>query len=167
MTRLSAMSYVKTLAPETKNRGRAADLTSPRGAAARSMRSMGAHIRYQTAEPLDRQLTPGLTREHHEHDPLQLLGVGLVGFQRQHALDHDLALLRRDDTRALQRQQQPAALRRQAQQLTVGKNPHAARRGAVARRHRQRWPLLSAGELGEPVERPLDVGAPEARPFQI
>ncbi len=128
---------------------------------------MGAHIRHQTAEPLDRQLTPGLTREHHEHDPLQLLGVGLVGFQRQHAFDHDLALLRRDDTRALQRQQQPAALRRQAQQLTVGKNPHAARRDAVTRRRRQRRPLLSEGELGEPVERPLDVGAPEARPFQI
>src|SRR6202011_1088607 len=126
MTRLSAMAYGKRLKPKTKNRGPAADLTVS-GAAARSMRSIGAQFRHQAAEPLDRQLSPGLTREHHEHDPLQLLGVGLVGFQRQHAFDHDLALLRRDDTRALQRQQQPAALRRQAQQLAVGKNPHAAR----------------------------------------
>src|SRR5438552_2857314 len=116
------------------------------------MRSMAAQLRDQPAEPLHRQLSFRLAREHHEHHPLQLLGVGLVGLEREQPLDHELALLRCDHTRALEPQQQSPALAREPRELAVGED---AQRAFAAGPARILGPgaLLPEGEIGEPIER--------------
>src|SRR5258708_10646444 len=83
--------------PKTKNRGRTADLCRGVRETGFLVRNVRTRIGYQILEPFERQLLSGLTRQHHEHDPLQLFRVELVGIQRQHALDDDLTLLRRQN----------------------------------------------------------------------
>src|SRR5580658_1122072 len=111
MTRLSAMVR-GTLQPknEKPRTSRGPQSTSaPRS----SVRCIERGFRDQPAEPLDRLFLTRLTRQHHQYHPLELFAVGLVRIERQHALDHDLALQRIQHTRALQLQQQSAALGRE------------------------------------------------------
>ena len=51
------------------------------------MRRIDRPVQHQSTEPLDRQLASRLAREHHEHDPLQLLGIGLVGIECELAVE--------------------------------------------------------------------------------
>ena len=59
-----------------------------------SMRPARMPVRHQVFESLEGEILARLTREHHEHDPLQLLGVELIGIQRKHSINHDFALQR-------------------------------------------------------------------------
>src|SRR5579862_8638297 len=68
----------------------------------RSMGRTGMYIGYQIFQSLECLLLPGLARQHHEHHPFQLLRVQLIGIERQHPIDHDLALLRREYAEPLQ-----------------------------------------------------------------
>src|SRR5215467_35865 len=163
MTRFSAMSYCKSPAPKTKNRGRAAEHCISRRAPSRSMRGTRTHVHHETAETLDRELLTRLAREHHEHHPAQLLGVRLVGLERQEPLDDDLALRGGEDVCALELQEQPAALGREARELAVAEHAHAALRLLAA----EHPAVLVEGEIGEPVERALDVARREAGVLQV
>src|SRR5258708_6577907 len=124
-------------------------------------------IGYQILQPLECQLLSRLTRQHHEHDPLELLRVELVGIQRQHALDHDLALLRRENAEALERKQKSAALRRETRELAVGKNPYRRSLAFVLRGQRQGGTIALTGQIRKPVERPLDIRLGEAGTLEI
>src|SRR6516164_10167007 len=162
MTMLSAMTYRKCLILKQKTAGE--PRTSFKRRAPVSVRRISRRFQHQSAEPLDCQLAFRLAREHHEHDPLQLLGVGLLGIEREQALDHDLALRRCQYTCPLECQQQPAALGGESHELAVGEHAYALRRRAGLRR---RLAPRSKGEIGEPVERALDLGGREAHALEI
>ena len=59
---------------------------------------VGGSRRCQIFELREGALLAGLARQHHEHHPFQLLCVELVGIEREHAVDDDLALLRTERT---------------------------------------------------------------------
>src|ERR1700758_1820675 len=123
-------------------------------------------VGHETVEPFEGELLARLARKDHEDYPLELLGVGLVGIEGQHALDDDLALLRREYSEALEREEEAAAFGREATQLALGEDAHA--RGLHSGlRLRQRRPLVPEGEVGEPVERALDLRRRESRALEI
>ena len=62
----------------------------------------------------DRLLLSGLTREHQQRDPLELLRIQLISIEREHPLNHDLALMRAQDMEALEREQEAATFGREA-----------------------------------------------------
>ena len=118
----------------------------------------------QILEALEGEILARLAREHHEHDPFQLLGVELVGIERHHAVDDDLALQRLQHAQALEREQKAAAFGRQARQLRLGEDAHRAA-ARVDGRIEQRA-LAHAGKIREPIERPFDVGVRQSRRTQ-
>src|SRR5215469_9980494 len=101
MTRLSAMTCenARVLKQKTADEPRT---YSNRHACPGSVWRMQRLFSDQSAESLHRQLVSRLAGEHHQHHPLELLGVGLIGIERQHALDHDLALLPSEHVRTLE-----------------------------------------------------------------
>src|SRR5882757_9005415 len=163
MTRLSAIAYaIRVL--KTKNRSRAPDLPAIIRAG-RSMRRVGMYIGYQIFESLKRLLLPGLARQHHQNHPLQLLRVQLIGIERQHPIDHDLPLLGRQYPEALQCHEKSATFGRQPRQLAIGIDPQGPAAGE--RSDRQRRPVALRGEVGQPIERALNIRVSKAHTFQV
>ena len=70
-----------------------------------------------------------LAGQHHEHDPLDLFGIQLLRVQGQQAIQHDLALQRRQDAVPLQVQKKAARLGGQTRQFAIAVETQA--RGAA------------------------------------
>jgi hypothetical protein len=146
--------------PETKNRGRAAGALRATCAGASQCGTVSGQVINQIFHPRTGCFLARLAREHHQHDPLDLLQIQLLGVERQQPLDDDLALARREDAARSSDSSRP----RQAVQA----------RAVPAASRCERPPLpVSAGrsrcfgQIRQPVERPLDVGAAKAGAFQI
>src|SRR5690349_7460146 len=93
-----------------------------RGRTGKSMRGPGVRVGDQILQTLEGELLSRLAGQHHQHYPFQLLRVELIRIEREHAIDDDFALARRQNPHALEREQEAAAFRRQSCQLAIGKD---------------------------------------------
>src|ERR1700683_560544 len=158
ITRLSAMGYWVT-APETKNRGLAADACFDPTVEG-SVRIALRIIEYQIFHARVGQLLPGLAREHHQHNPLDLFQIKLFGVERQQSVNDNFALTRGQNAAGFERCQESAALGVEPHQL-FGR-VHTKRAAAAQSRT-----LALFSQIGQPVQCALDAGLAKACALQI
>src|ERR1700733_12768478 len=120
-----------------------------------SMRAARVGSGHPRLEPLERQILPRLTREHHEHHPLQLLGIEFIAVERDHAINDDFALQGLQHAQALEGEEKAAAFGRETCALAFGE--HAHRAAALVDGGIEQRALAHAGKLCKPVERSLDA----------
>ena len=105
----------------------------PAAVTERSMRHLHRQFMHHVFHALAGRFLARLAGQHHQHDPLDLLEAQLLGVERQQTLDDDLALGRRQDAAAFERQQQTAAVGIESRALLVRVQPEGARRRRAGR----------------------------------
>src|SRR5580658_1092528 len=129
----------------------------------RLMGRMSGGVGHEILHAGERLLLARLAGEHHEYDPLDLLGIQLLRIQGQKAVQDDFTLQRREDAVPLQVHQKAAGFSGQPAQFPVAVQPQA--RGAATRLFGGLQPDVC--QVGQPVEGTFNACGSETHQFQV